>query len=71
LEDVEKGLLKNTGDSEDERGWDRQHNLSLFNYGHYSIPRLIENLWSLAPISSGPDYCCGDIGAVAMTDILG
>jgi len=37
--------------------------------GHYSVLRLIENLWGIGPLSNGPNYCCGDIGAVPL-DIL-
>src|SRR5438093_4430021 len=39
------------------------------NLGHYSTLRFIENLWGMAPMSNGPDYPSGDIGAVPL-DIL-
>lgn len=37
--------------------------------GHYSTLGFIENLWGMTPLSNGPDYCCGDIGATPL-DIL-
>ena len=39
------------------------------DYGHYSTLRLIENIFGLQPMSNGPDYPPGDIGAVPL-DIL-